>query len=150
MAYITKPFLYKFPSTYTIEAGYVTQRMVLGGRWSSAIQNVTESGHISYPGTISRFVEQRGNELHVFTHGIGINRARCALTESSRPWQLLIAAGNDAEGPKQFNQLSTQMRRWWMINYDPVPTTPYPYKMSLPQAIPGQNNPRAGSLPSLP
>ena len=145
MAYITLPYLYKFPSSYTWEAGWVTQRMVASGRWSSAIQNVTESGHISYPGTISRFVEQRGDELAVFTHGIGINRTRCALTEASRPWELLIAAGNDAEGPKQFNQLSVQMRRWWVVNYDPVSPDYVPYSVQ-PTAIPGQNNAKASTL----
>src|SRR4029077_5700573 len=117
MAFVAAPGLSSFTSFYTIQAGYVTQRFVASGPWSSSIQNVTESGHISYPGTISRFVEQRGDSLNVFTHGIGVNRSYCALNQNSRPLQILIATANDVEGPKQFNMLSKQMRWWWQQHY---------------------------------
>ena len=141
MAYITLPGLDGVPDSYVFPAGFITQKFVYADPWAGAVQNVTTAAHISYPGTISRYVWPLDGTLSVFTHGIGINRGYCLLAMSYRPYQTVVGALNDMEGPKQFGQLSKEMRKYWNRNHGPgmgkiEPVIPYS----------GPVNPKAGTI----
>jgi len=128
---------------------------------SGHISNVTFAGDwvmimvdaglpVSYPGTISRYVELKDDALQLFTHGIGVNRAFCALNQASRPAQILIATANDLEGPKQFGRLSKQMRSWWQQHYSPLtppPYVPYDYTPASPPPT-SESNIKTGTSPN--
>lgn len=141
LAYITAPGLDGIPDAYVVPAGFITQKFVYAAPWEGAVQNVTTSVHVSYPGTISRYVWQRDGALNVFTHGIGINRGFCLLPVGYRQYQTVIGALNDMEGPKQFGQLDKQMIRYWNRNHGPgmgkiEPVIPYS----------GPVNPQSGNI----
>jgi len=119
MAFVTAPGADGSPGNYILPAGLITQKFVYSQPWEGAIQNVTTVAHISYPGTISRYVWQRDNALNVFTHGTGINRAFCTLAMQYRQYNLLLGTLNDMFGPKQFGQLDKQMIKYWNRNHGP-------------------------------
>lgn len=129
-AYVTQPGFESWPLAYIIPAGPVSQRVIGSGRWLGGRQNVTHSDHLSYPGTISRYIEQRDNGLYVFTHGIGINRAGVSasqcLLQRSTPYNIFLGAQNDTSGPKAFKQLDKQMIKYWQRNFSPAGAGPDP------------------------
>lgn len=125
-AYITAPALTSVAVAYVIPAGPITQRFVESGQWVGATQNITQVNHVVYPGTISRYIELKDNTLYAFTHGVGINRAFCSLAPEARPYNIFLAAQNDANGPKAFKQLDRELIKYWKRNFSPAgaPTDP--------------------------
>ncbi|WP_161828211.1 hypothetical protein [Steroidobacter agaridevorans] len=117
--YVASPGLTSYPWAYIVPAGPINQRMIQAGPWQGGTQNVTEAPHISYPGTISRYIEQKNNALHVFTHGTGLNRAKCTLGTENRAYNIFLAAQNDLHGPKAFKTLDKQIIRYWRRTYTP-------------------------------
>lgn len=84
------------------------------GYWQGAIQSITQSNHMVYPGTISRTVISERGRLAIFTHGIGINRFRCTTGFVGRfvaPGQLFGGLVNDYYGKKAFEALDTQLKK---------------------------------------
>jgi len=132
MAYISFPGGTSLSFTYTRKAGFVTQRFIETGRWAGGIQNITESDHLVYPGTISRYIDTNtsgakrpvtppggGSALYVFTHGVGLNRYLCRTDAASRVLQVVLGRANDVYGQKAFAQLDKEMIRWWHSHYSP-------------------------------
>jgi hypothetical protein len=126
LAFITWPGGTSNPNNYWIPAGPITQRFVTtpGHRYEGATQNVTQTNHVVYPGTISRYVEQRSDGIWVFTHGIGINRMFCTLHPAFRPLNLLAGYGNDVYGPKAFGALDVELKKSWQGQYNPQGADP--------------------------
>lgn len=152
LAYISFPSLTGYSFTYVRRAGYVTQRFVESGRWAGGIQNVTESDHLVYPGTISRYIDTNnvaaktphtppsgGTSLYVFTHGVGLNRFGCSINRNSRPFQILLGYSNDVYGRKAFAQLDKEMIRWWRRNYNPSGIADPPPPAGLVNPGPGSS-----------
>jgi hypothetical protein len=118
MAYIAPPYFTGDKSNYVIPAGLISQKTVTDTPpWVGAIQNITQPDHLVHPGTISRIVQGEADGVYVFTHGIGYNRARCALTENMRPINIIAGNQNDIHGRAAFAQLNIEMIRYWKRNY---------------------------------
>jgi hypothetical protein len=118
-AYISPPWATSNKEAYVIAAGPVSQQVVTSPPWAGATQNITDVNHIVYPGTISRYIQQNGSSLEVFTHGVGINRAFCTLMPQFRPLNMLLAFSNDVFGPKAFGQLDKEMIKYYKRHYVP-------------------------------
>lgn len=117
--FVASPMFTGIPAAYIIPAGPINQRFIQSPPWAGGTQNLTEPPHISYPGTISRYVEQKNNALYMFTHGIGINRAKCTLTNASAAYHIFLAKQNDQYGPGAFKTLDKQLIRYWRRNFTP-------------------------------
>ncbi|HEU5134052.1 MAG TPA: hypothetical protein VFU13_02810 [Steroidobacteraceae bacterium] len=118
-AYITAPGATSFPSAYIWAAGPIIQQWIQSSVWVGGTRNVTQNGHVVYPGTISRHISVKGDGIEVFTHGMGHNRAFCKLAVENRAMQAFIGRGNDINGPLAFGQLDHEMRKYWRQRYRP-------------------------------
>lgn len=114
-----------YHNSYVVPGGTITQRFLNGGYWQGAIQNVTDTTHIVYPGAITRKIRERGNALEVFTHGIGLNRIFCTIYDQSidRPIQLIMGFSNDVFGAAAFRALDKQMKRRHQSNPTGLPSS---------------------------
>jgi hypothetical protein len=142
-AYITIPGLTSYPLWYVIKAGPITQSWVLAPPYSGAIQNVTKSDHVVYPGTISRYISIENNVLGIFTHGMGQNRAFCTLNPVWKPLQVLAGRNNDRYGPKAFRALDRELIKYWKQNFNSGASAPM-----MPQSLPSPPQNGAGQNPS--
>jgi hypothetical protein len=108
-------------------AGTVTQSFITspGSPYVGAVQNVTDANHLSYPGTISRYVSQNAAGIKIFTHGIGVNKAISCSSPLPllRQFQTLLGFANDTSGPKAFKQLDKEMIKYYRNNYPGPPTS---------------------------
>jgi len=118
-AYITAPGATPFPAAYIWGAGPIIQQWIQSSVWVGGTRNVTQNGHVVYPGTISRHISAKGDGIEVFTHGMGHNRAFCKLAIENRSMQAFIGRGNDMNGPLAFGQLDIEMRKYWRQRYRP-------------------------------
>jgi hypothetical protein len=109
MAYVSPPFLTHKPSAYIFPIGEVKQTVLSSdGNWAGAIQNVTQTNHGVYPGTVSRIIVEKTDGVYIFTHGIGINRAFNTHYYKLRPVHIAIGCANDIFGEQAFKQLDKQ------------------------------------------
>lgn len=112
------------PEHYVVPGGNITQRFVESGVWRGAIQNVTTSTHLVYPGTISRTIVSRDGVYKVFTHCVGINGAFCTTMNAPLDWvpQNVSRLVEDVFGAAAFRALDKQFK----LHFDNNP-------ISLPQ-----------------
>jgi hypothetical protein len=113
IAYITAPGFTDVSLSYILRAGPIKQRRLLSPGFEGAVQNITQSNHLVFPGLITRQVRPNAIGLEVFTHGVGLNRAFCFASLNFRPFHILIAYSNDRYGEKAFRQLDRVAARYY-------------------------------------
>lgn len=121
MVYVAPPILAARPSAYVLPFGYVYQEVLASGNWPDAIQNITTTAHLVYPGTISRTITSGGYGGYgrrIFTHGIGENQfgTLWAPEIASQPLNMILGCANDVWGPKAFRTLDRQAIKYWRDN----------------------------------
>lgn len=110
-------------NSYIVPAGHIKQQFITPPFGTGAVQNVTQSDHLVYPGTISRVIRQSPSWFDVITHGIGINRAFCTMYSPKVPVQVIVGWGNDVFGSQAFKSLDGQMKKLYNSNPTSLPAS---------------------------
>jgi hypothetical protein len=107
---------------YVVPGGPIRQEfLTTSGFHQGAVRNRTIFPHPFFPGFISRKIFVQPDGLHVFTHGIGLNRLfrgpepnlGCVdlPREQTNGLNILLGFLNDFIGPKVFKQLDREMAK---------------------------------------